>query len=39
MKVMIIKTFTGFEKGVQDISETLNKKIKKESIRDEEHNN
>ena len=37
-KIMIIKILTGLEKRVEDISKTLNKEIKKEPIRDEEHN-
>ena len=38
-KVMIINILTGLEKRVEDISETLNTEIKREHIRDEEHNN
>ena len=38
-KVMIINILTGLEKRVEDISETLDTEIKREHIRDEEHNN
>ena len=38
LKAMIIKMFIGLEKRVKGISETPNKKIKKELIRDVEHN-
>ena len=38
-KVMIINRLTGLEKRVEDISETLDTEIKREHIRDEEHNN
>ena len=38
-KVMIIKILTGLEKRVEDISETLNKEIKKNKSEMEETKN
>ena len=37
-KLVVIKILPGLEKRVEDLSETLNKEIKKEPIRDEHHN-
>ena len=37
-KTMIIMILSGLEKTVEDIRETINTEIKKESIRDEECN-